>query len=125
MDSRHYGEYIIRVAVLFATDIAITHEGDLLALQVVDAMEHKAFGCNLRQHYISHPEPFGANERYAVHAALYIRPHAHTCRRELHLPAFGYKAGYLRDEYLVGQLHENIYDLRFTIFYLLFTIYDL
>ena len=88
--------------MFLTVQVTIAHEGDLLTLHGINAMEHISLVGNLSQHNISDLQLFGTDERDAVAAPLNERTHAHASRRETHLPAFGYKAGNLGDEYLIG-----------------------
>lgn len=83
MSGRSYVLYddstdIIDRTMLCTADVAISHQGDVLSLDVDDAMQDKVSGCYLSQHSISHLQLLPGGQLHTVPQMFQERAHAVT-----------------------------------------------
>ena len=101
MDGDDLGENLTARAMLRAEEVAVAHEGQIVALQGIDAVQNVMLRLNLGEDYVTHLQCVGLNERDIIHAAFDERAHAYAGGRKHDLLAFGYEARDLGDKYLV------------------------
>ena len=83
--------YIAKQAVLYASNIAITHQHDLVAVYLNDAMHHVAAAVGPGQHHIANPKLYRLLQDYAFLAADDKGQHTTAVDRERHADSLAYQ----------------------------------